>query len=142
MLEANDAYMFINANISESMKLAAKMFLKYINTDAKLREFSVISNTPRALNYKLEEEDLAKMSPFGRSMNDYKRDINTDVIYQCSTNSTYLANMGTTFNLEEVFKWGEFAYPTTAFYNNSNLTLSDYYTGYINNWKSTFSKLA
>lgn len=142
MLEANNSYMFINANISDSMKLAAKMFVKYINTDAKLREFSVISNTPKALNYKLEQEDLDKMSPFGRSVNDYKGDINTDVIYQCSTNPTYLTNMGHTFNLEEVFKWGEYAYASTAFYNNSNLTLSDYYTGYINNWKSTFSKLA
>jgi hypothetical protein len=118
------------------------MFLKYINTDAKLREFSVISNTPKALNYELKQEDLDKMSPFGRSMNDYKIHANTDVIYQCSTNSTYLANMGTTFNLQAIFQWGEFAYPTTAFYNNANLTLSDYYKGYINNWQSAFSKLA
>jgi len=141
MLECNISYMFINSNISDSMKLAAKMFLKYINTDAKLREFSVISNTPKSLEYELTADDLAKMSPYGRSVNEFKSHENTDVIYQCSTNPVYIANMSTLFNLESVFKWGQYSYATTAFYNNPALTLSSFYQGYINNWQSKFSKL-
>ena len=141
MLECNTSYMFINANISDNMKLAAKMFLKYINTDVKLREFSVISNTPKALKYELKSEDLAKMSPFGRSVNELKSHENTDVIYQCSTNPTYLANMGGTFDLQDVFSYGEYSFPSTAFYNDSILTVNKFYAGYISAWQSKFAKL-
>ena len=142
LVECNTAYMFINSQISDEMKLAAKLFIKYINTDEKLREFSVITNTPKSLKVDLTDDDLAKMSYYGKSVNEFKNSPYTETIYQCSTDPVYLSNMGTTFSLDAVFTWGvDYTYPAKSFFDNRNLSVSDYYSGYIRNWENKFSKL-
>ena len=92
---------FINANC-EGVKLdLAKKFLKFAYTDESLAEFTVITNTPKALEYELEDADKEKMSYFGRSIWDIKE--NSSFVYPYSTNSVYL-NHQSSFNFSDSFE--------------------------------------
>ena len=83
---------FINANIEDDPVLfpLAKKFLKFVNTEQSLREFTVITGSPKALEYDLTEDDLSQMSFYGRSLWNLKA--NSDVVYPYSTGAIFLNN--------------------------------------------------
>lgn len=83
---------FINANIEDDPVLfpLAKKFLKFVNTEQSLREFTVITGSPKALEYDLTEDDLSRMSFYGRSLWNLKA--NSDVVYPYSTGAIFLNN--------------------------------------------------
>ncbi len=83
---------FINANIEDDPVLfpLAKKFLKFVNTEQSLREFTVLTGSPKALEYDLTEDDLSQMSFYGRSLWNLKA--NSDVVYPYSTNAIFLNN--------------------------------------------------
>lgn len=84
---------FVKANTAAWKMPIAIDFLQYVNSDAKLVEFSQITNTFKALNYTMDEEALAKLTPFGRSVYTYRQ--NTDILQLTSTNSLYSNNQKT-----------------------------------------------
>ena len=89
---------FINANIEDDpVKLdLAKKFLKFVNTEESLQEFTRITGSPKSLNYTMEDEDLEQMSFYSRSVWHLKE--NSDVVYPYSTNRIYLNNQSTFIN--------------------------------------------
>lgn len=126
---------FINANC-EPVKLdIAKKFLKFAYTDQSLVEFTVTTNTPKALNYEVPDLEKAKMSYFGRSVLDIKEKAN--IVYPYSNNPTYL-NHQSELNYSENF----IAKVGTEEYNNAgsilrstvsnHLTAEQFFNGIIN----------
>lgn len=76
---------FVNANVKGVTKDLAMKLIRFANTDESLREFTRITNTPKALEYSMEESDLSSMTEFGRSV--YKMKTNADVVYAYSADS-------------------------------------------------------
>lgn len=84
------SFCFVKSNVSESKKGAIKDFIQFCNTDESLSEFTVATNTPKALSYTMSEENLAKMSPFGRSVYEMKQ--KSDIVYPYASSAFYVNN--------------------------------------------------
>ena len=62
VVDVLNTYMFVNADASnEKMQLISE-FLKYMNTDEKLVQFTKETNTFRALNYELTNTQVEQLS--------------------------------------------------------------------------------
>ena len=97
LLETAIAYGFINANIKDDgLKQACKDFFQFLYTDESLREFTVISGTPKALSYTMTNEDKAKLDKFPLSVWEAKE--NGDVVYCGGQTNTFLTQ-ATSFRL-------------------------------------------
>ncbi len=83
---------FMKANIAEYKKAIAIEFIKFVNSDASLKEFTTITNTPKALNYTMTNEEMAAMTSFGRSVMNLKQ--NSDIVYAFSSNPKFVNNQG------------------------------------------------
>lgn len=79
---------FINAKIADSKITAAKTFLQFLYTDESLAEFTLTTNTPKAVGYDLSEEQLANLSNFGRTVWNARE--RADIAYPFSDNQVYL----------------------------------------------------
>ncbi len=116
---------FIKSNIADFKKPIAYDFIKFVNSQAQLVEFSQITDTPKALNYTMNSEELSKMSPYGRSVMKLKQ--NADIVYPYSTTPLYVNNQS------GFLPGGLFAstiedYAPRAFVE-SGCSVADYFTG-------------
>ncbi len=84
------SFCFMKANVEEYKKSIVKEFIKFCNTDTSLVEYTITTNTPKALNYTMTENDLNQMTYYGRSL--YERKANSDIIYPCANNSFFANN--------------------------------------------------
>lgn len=84
------SFSFMKANVAEWKKPLVKDFLQFCNTDESLIEYTVTTNTPKALDYTVPETERAKMSYFGRNLLELKD--NSDIVYPYSSNSLYISN--------------------------------------------------
>ncbi len=120
---------FMKANVAEYKRGIAIEFIKFVNSDASLKEFSVITNTPKALNYTMTEEELSQLSPFGQSVMRLKQ--RSDIVYPVSSNPLYINNQAQ-FDTHSLY-WSivggkEIQFASGAFYD-SNLTAEEYFAG-------------
>lgn len=81
LISLNDSYAFINKNAS-NMELA-KAFLQFLHTDAQMSAFTAKTSTTRSLKYEIASVDEAKMSYFGKSVIEMKK--NSDIVYPLSS---------------------------------------------------------
>lgn len=88
---------FMKSNIEEWKKPIALDFIMFANTNASLVEFTQITNTPKALNYPMTEEEMGEMSYFGRSVMELKQ--NSDIVYPCSKEPVYVNQPSNFMNL-------------------------------------------
>lgn len=132
---------FVKNNIADWKLDLAKEFIRFAYTDESLRDFTTITNTPKAVDYDMREEDLAKMTPFGRSLMEIKSKSN--IVYPYSTNSKY-ANNQEYFGVNNMFrsKIGtmERQWPSSAFHDDK-ISAEDYFSGMYNYSKSTWKSL-
>lgn len=140
-------FAFINANIAESKINLAKTFLQFCYTDESLVEFTVLTNTPKALSYEIEESELDKMTTFGRSVVALKNKETTKVIYPYSLNDMYLNNQSG-LNLQDSWKalvdGKTKTYAVDAF-NKEAINAKDYFTGLAafrtqKDWQANYGK--
>lgn len=90
VLDTHNSLGFVNANCEPDELALAKLFLQYANTNESIVEYTVTTNTPKALQYTMNETDLAKMSYFGRSVWNIRE--NCDIVYPFSTNPIFINN--------------------------------------------------
>lgn len=81
LISLNDSYAFINKNAS-NMELA-KAFLQFVHTDAQMSAFTAKTSTTRSLKYEISSADETKMSYFGKSIIEMKK--NSDIVYPLSS---------------------------------------------------------
>lgn len=97
LLETAIAYGFINANIKdEGLKQACKDFLQFTYTDESLRDFTVVSGTPKAVSYTMTDADKKKLDPFPLSVWNAKEE--GTVVYCGGKTNTFLSQT-TSFRL-------------------------------------------
>lgn len=129
---------FMKANVEEWKKPLILDFIRFANTDQSLVEFTTVTNTVKALDYSLDDDDLAQLTPFGRSLVQLKAA--SQIVYPYSTNETYTQNQ-TFFQTHEQFRStvgnSSYQWPAQAMHEN-NVTAADYFAGmltyYRNNW--------
>jgi hypothetical protein len=131
---------FIKANIAEWKKPLALEFMRFANTDESLREFTSVTNTFKALEYDLTAGDLAKMTPYGRSL--VAAVSKADIVYPYSQNSKFLNNSGY-FNGLGMFnsRIGTYNYSSMIPAFRSTVTLNDYFTGIKTYFQATWPDL-
>lgn len=84
---------FMKKNVAEWKYPLLKEFIQFCNSDVNLVKFSTITNSTKALQYTIPETELAKMTPFGRSV--YEVQKNSDIVYPYNSSKFYRNN--TTF---------------------------------------------
>lgn len=90
LIEDMFSSVFVKSTIDESKKALAIDFLQFLHTDEELRSFTVVTDTPKALNYSMDKDNLDKMSEYGRSLFNLKESAN--VVYPLDTNSVFVNN--------------------------------------------------
>lgn len=134
---------FIKKSIDPSKIKVAKTFLQFVNTDESLQEFSVVTNTVKALKYTISEENLSKMTNFGRSVYDLHR--TSDVVYPYSQKSYYLDKQSS-FTVHESYYslvgGSVYARPITYFREVNNSSALKFFDGMYsyrkNNWDDIY----
>lgn len=137
MIDQLFALACVKSGLSAEKQALAEEFIKFCNTDAELRAFTVCTNTPKALKYTLNDADKEEMTSFGLSVWNMKE--KSDVVYPYATNSTYMNNMKH-FSAFEMYSSttqakGVQTYSIQAFRNG--VTAEDYFTGlktYLDNY--------
>ncbi len=133
---------FMKANIAEYKRPLAIDFIKFVNTQESLVEFTQITDTPKALNYTMKDTQKQSMSPFGRSLINMRE--RAEVVYPIATNSTYV-NHQAQFSNEYMYYSatgaGTYGWIAEALIDASpNVTAADYFAGLYeyrkDNWLS------
>jgi hypothetical protein len=78
---------FINGNIKEEKIELAKAFLRLCFTEAENVAFNVNTGCPRPMTYTMSEQDMAKLSPFGKEV--YQIVQNNPIVYAFANNDVY-----------------------------------------------------
>ncbi|MDR2201848.1 MAG: hypothetical protein LBP26_03675 [Clostridiales bacterium] len=129
----------IRAGIPEWRAELGKKFLRFVNTDESLKEFTVTTNTTKALDYPMDEADLAKMSNFGRSVYDTQN--RSDMAVQFSSNPLFVYNSQhfTIYALKTRINGTAYA-PITGMHINK-FTAEQVFNGYYAHGQDIFSKM-
>jgi ABC-type glycerol-3-phosphate transport system substrate-binding protein len=90
VVDTMDAVCFTKAGISEAKQKVANDFIKYVYSDEQLVQFTKVTNSLKAVNYTISEEDQKDLTTFGRNLYTYVK--NSDVVYEYSTNPLYYNN--------------------------------------------------
>lgn len=128
---------FINANIAPEKAEVAKLFLQFLYTDESLIEFTVITNTPKAVTYELGDS-YDQLTEFGKSVWDNK--LNADLVYPYTTNKLYLNNQSK-FNM--YYRWYSKIGTSTKnmvfdSLRKEKVAASDYFSGIQNYYNETY----
>ena len=95
-IQSASSYAFVNKNIEKNTTLVSevKKFLSFLYTDAELSKFDGTTGVTRGyLNYKVESEDLAKLSIYQSSVQEIVS--NSNVVYNVASNDTFVRSSGT-----------------------------------------------
>lgn len=83
---------FVKKGRNQASIDVAKKFIQYINTDKELINFTKITNTLVALDYKVDDATKATLTPYTRSLIDFKENEKTDTMYPISPSSAFNTN--------------------------------------------------
>ena len=131
---------FIKKNIASWKMDLAVDFLQFMHTDASLKQFTTITNTPKAYKYSMNDTELSALTPFGRSVFEYKQ--NGDVLYPVSNEPKFLNN-------QSIFAAGEGykatldidqMYPSMTFHEKG-VSAKAYFDGMYTYWSKKWSTL-
>lgn len=129
---------FVKANVAEWKKPLAFDFIKFVHSNESLVEFTTITNTPKAFEYTLTDAQLAKLSPFGRSILELKA--KSDVVYPYSTDPTYIQHQSSFVSSAMYSTSSTSNWPATAFREN-NTTAEKYFTDMGNYYRTSWSNI-
>lgn len=100
LLDHINSICFMKANIADWKKPLAYEFIRFVNTDESLAEFTTITNTIKALDYTMTAEQLAKVTTYGRSLFDIK--MRANIVYPYAQTATFVNNQSF-FNTDNQF---------------------------------------
>lgn len=128
---------FMKANVEEWKKPLIYDFIKFVHSDESLVDYTVITNTPKAFNYDITEEDMSGMSYFGKSVIQLKQ--NSDIVYPYATNSVYVNNQGKFGTHAMYYSNAGTTYQFVAeAMHEGGVTAEEYFTGmydyYVTDW--------
>ena len=95
LIDNGIAYAYINARYSDKTDIvkACKTFLKFLYSDAELKEFTALTGVTRPLTYSLTEAQYNKLPEYQQKVYDLSR--NSDILYFGSENPIFKNNQQT-----------------------------------------------
>lgn len=90
LLDFHRSLCFVNGNVSAAKMPLIIDFLKFLHTDESLNEFTSIVNAPLSYKYEMTEENLAKMTNYGKSVLDLVS--RSQIVYPLGMNSVIVNN--------------------------------------------------
>ena len=93
LTDTHNSLAFIGKGVSADVYALCKDFLQFANTDESLAEFTMITDTTKALNYTMSDAQKAEMSAYGRGLMDMQE--KADIVYTFAQNTFYKANEAT-----------------------------------------------
>ena len=90
LIDMHNSLCFIGKGISADEKKVAVDFIQFAYTDTSLAEFSRITDTTKAVRYKLSDKQKAEMSAYGRSILEVQE--KADIVYPFSDSSFFQNN--------------------------------------------------
>lgn len=136
---------FIKSNVASEKVKVAKSFLKFVNSDASLSEFTTTTNSVKALDYTIDQAAYDSLDYYGKSVYDAK--ISSDILYPYSKENMFIDNVSF-FNVYESFKSDvggtTETRPILYFRNSKDNHANAFFNGMEkfreSVWESTFSK--
>jgi len=123
---------FIKSDIADFKVELAKEFLRFCCTDESLSEFTVSTNSVKALDYNMSETDYAKLTTFGKSVYDLHK--SSDIVYPFSSEAAYLDHQSM-FSVHESYysKIGnkESAHPIEYLREGQSNNMIDFFNGML-----------
>lgn len=153
VVQSSDCYCLINGNLKEgsAQLLVAETFMSYVNNEKCLNIFTEKTNMSRGLNYEVNEETYAKLTPYGKNLIDFTKA--TNVVYPYSNNSLFHNNYQYLSNKPEQYNWHSLItsreglepfYPITQLHDSANRTNGlngkSYFEGLINYYENNVWK--
>lgn len=129
---------FMKANIEEWKKPIALDFIMFANSNQSLAEFTMQTNTPKALKYEMTEQQKSTMTNFGRSVLELQS--SSDIVFPYSSEPIYVNQAGrfAMVDMWETVVGGEFFNSPATRFRKNETSLQDYFTGlksyYQNLW--------
>lgn len=123
--------MFAKANTEEWKKPVIIDFLQFLHTDESLQEYSLTTNTVKALKYDMGD-NYNKLSAYGKSLYDLTNSAN--VVYPLAKNSVFVNNQNTFRDLSQLGLYqaniggSEYQNPAVYFYGKKG-GVEDYFNG-------------
>ena len=95
LIDNGIAYAYINARYSDKTDIvkACKTFLKFLYSDAELKEFTALTGVTRPLTYSLTEAQYNNLPEYQQK--DYDLSRNSDILYFGSENPIFKNNQQT-----------------------------------------------
>lgn len=93
LYNAQDSAGFIKSTIADYKKDLALDFLRFVNTQESLVEYTQVTSTTKALNYSLSATEKAACTHFGRSIIEMQE--KSEIVYPMANNQFYIDNMST-----------------------------------------------
>ena len=128
--------MFVNAYTPENVLPAALEFISYLQSDEAMNTFSVHTDMLRAMEYKIGEENLAKMTNFGRANYEMSRSEKTDWIEWLPTTMVAKQNTAMLASKSWGFSDGKETNPFKYYRTNETVAPASYFTSIYNYYKN------
>lgn len=88
------AYSFVSSNTAKEKVAIAADFIQFVHTNEQMVQFTKTTNTIKALSYTMTDEDLAELTPYGKSLFEYKKSGMSDTIILTGSNAKFLTYFG------------------------------------------------
>lgn len=131
---------FMKSNIEDWKKPLALDFIAFVNSQESLVKFTQSTNTPKALEYTMSEDEMKGMTHFGRSVMELKQ--NSDVVYPYSSEAIYVNQSGqfhSTTSWDSVVGGTAYNGPVSAFHEDG-VSAADYFKGMYENYKGKWNQ--
>ncbi len=125
LLMENETLVFVNGAIDESKVELAKDFIRFATTDESMKRFTTTTNTLRSYKYELSDDDISKLSFFGRNCYQYVQD--ATAIYPRANNEYYMSNTNGNTAFKTTINGKVYSTPSQAFKDDASLTAEDYF---------------
>ena len=144
LVDSCQSYGFIRSDIMETdgaeTTAIAKDFLQFLNTDESLMEFSRITNTLKALNYDMAEEDFGELTYYERSVLSIINAPTTNILYP-SRSDIFNEDSNILDYVNRFTDQTMYAYPTIAFRDDENLTAETYFNDLTEYWENKWTSV-
>ncbi len=140
-----DSYILYNSNMKgkEDILKLADLFVQFICTDEEMAEFTKTTGLPRALEYRMSEEDISALTYYEQQI--WNVNINGDVVLPYSSGRLYRNNTGTlcySYDWTTTVDGKPYSIPAKAFKDNG-VTALQYFNGMkmsSSQWDTLYSK--
>lgn len=85
------SYSFVSANTEKDKVAIAADFIQFVHTNEQMVKFTKITNTIKALDYTMTDDDFEELTPYGKSLFKYKKSGKSDTIILTGSNAKFLS---------------------------------------------------